>query len=126
VRESCGIAAFAILALLAGLTEPVIASFVPAKGLFYAIFVLDGAFFVFAVGLTTYVSRIAPASEHTPTLSMGVAMNHVGRRDDALPEGPAVEQPGLPLGLPDRHPRRGSQHPDRSAASAGNPSERLR
>jgi predicted MFS family arabinose efflux permease len=77
VRESCGIAAFAILALLAGLTEPVIASFVPAKGLLYAIFVLDGAFFVFAVGLTTYVSRIAPASEHTPTLSMGVAMNHV-------------------------------------------------
>jgi len=32
---------------------------------------------VFAVALTTYVSRIAPASEHTPTLSMGVAMNHV-------------------------------------------------
>jgi hypothetical protein len=28
VRESCGIAAFAILALLAGLTEPVIASLV--------------------------------------------------------------------------------------------------
>jgi len=52
-------------------------AFVPAKGLLYAIFVLDGAFFVFAVGLTTYVSRIAPASEHTPTLSMGVAMNHV-------------------------------------------------
>jgi predicted MFS family arabinose efflux permease len=52
-------------------------AFVPAKGLLYAIFVLDGAFFVFAVALTTYVSRIAPASEHTPTLSMGVAMNHV-------------------------------------------------
>jgi MFS family permease len=52
-------------------------AFVPAKRLLYAIFVLDGAFFVFAVGLTTYVSRIAPASEHTPTLSMGVAMNHV-------------------------------------------------
>jgi len=52
-------------------------AFVPVKGLLYAIFVLDGGFFVFAVALTTYVSRIAPASEHTPTLSMGVAMNHV-------------------------------------------------
>ena len=52
-------------------------AFVPAKGLLYAIFVLDGSFFVFAVGLTSYVSRIAPASERTPTLSMGVAMNHV-------------------------------------------------
>lgn len=52
-------------------------AFVPLKPLLYAIFVLDGAFFVFAVGLTTYVGRIAPASERTPTLSMGVAMNHV-------------------------------------------------
>jgi MFS family permease len=52
-------------------------AFVPHKYLLYAIFVLDGSFFVFAVALTTYVSRIAPASERTPTLSMGVAMNHV-------------------------------------------------
>ena len=27
--------------------------------------------------MTTYVNRIAPRSEHTPTLSMGVAANHV-------------------------------------------------
>jgi predicted MFS family arabinose efflux permease len=52
-------------------------AFVPVKGLLYAIFVLDGAFFVFAMALTSYVSRLAPASERTPTLSMGVAMNHV-------------------------------------------------
>jgi len=52
-------------------------AFVPLKPLLYAIFVLDGAFFVFAVGLTTYVGRIAPPAERTPTLSMGVAMNHV-------------------------------------------------
>jgi len=32
---------------------------------------------VFAMALTTYVNRIAPPREHTPTLSMGVAMNHV-------------------------------------------------
>jgi len=52
-------------------------AFVPQKSWLYAIFVLDGSFFVFAVALTTYVGRIAPASERTPTLSMGVAMNHV-------------------------------------------------
>jgi predicted MFS family arabinose efflux permease len=52
-------------------------AFVPLKSLLYAIFILDGSFFVFAVALTTYVSRIAPASERTPTLSMGVAMNHI-------------------------------------------------
>jgi predicted MFS family arabinose efflux permease len=52
-------------------------AFVSVKALLYVIFVLDGAFFVFAIGLTSYVGRIAPASERTPTLSMGVAMNHV-------------------------------------------------
>jgi MFS family permease len=41
------------------------------------LFVLDSAFFVFALALTTYVNRIAPKSEHTATLSMGVAFNHV-------------------------------------------------
>ena len=45
--------------------------------LLYGLFVLDSAFFVFAMAITTYVNRIAPPSEHTPTLSMGVAMNHV-------------------------------------------------
>ena len=39
--------------------------------------VLDNATFVFATGLTTYVNKIAPPREHTPTLSMGVAFNHV-------------------------------------------------
>ncbi len=43
----------------------------------YGLFVLDNAFFVFALALTTYVNRIAPPNEHTATLSMGVAMNHV-------------------------------------------------
>lgn len=52
-------------------------AFVPNKYLLYGIFVVDGAFFVFAAALTTYVNRIAPKSEHTPTLSMGVAMNHI-------------------------------------------------
>jgi hypothetical protein len=42
-----------------------------------ALFVTDGVFFALAMALTTYVRRLAPPQEHTPTLSMGVAMNHV-------------------------------------------------
>jgi len=45
--------------------------------LLQALYVIDSAFFVFTVALTTYVNRIAPPAEHTPTLSMGVAMNHI-------------------------------------------------
>ena len=47
------------------------------KFVLYAIYVVNGAFVVFSMALTTYVNRIAPPREHTPTLSMGVAMNHV-------------------------------------------------
>ena len=43
----------------------------------FALFVLDKSFFIFGTALNTYVNKIAPPSEHTPTLSMGVAMNHV-------------------------------------------------
>ena len=43
----------------------------------YGLFVLDNTFFALQMALTTYVNKIAPRSEHTPTLSMGVAMNHV-------------------------------------------------
>lgn len=50
---------------------------VPSRPVLYAIFVADNAFFVFAMALTTYVNRIAPKEEHTPTLGMGVAVNHV-------------------------------------------------
>ena len=38
---------------------------------------MDSATFAFATALTTYVGKLAPQSEHTPTLSMGVAMNHI-------------------------------------------------
>ena len=47
------------------------------KYILYGLFVVDSAFFVFVMALTTYVGRIAPPSEHTATLSMGVAMDHV-------------------------------------------------
>lgn len=43
----------------------------------YALFVADSAFFLCTMALTTYVNRIAPPSEHTPTLSLGVAANHI-------------------------------------------------
>jgi len=52
-------------------------AFVPNVYLLYFLFVSDSALFMLAMATTTYVNRIAPASEHTPTLSMGVAMNHV-------------------------------------------------
>jgi predicted MFS family arabinose efflux permease len=52
-------------------------TFERVKYMLWALFVLDSAFFVFAMAMTTYVRKIAPVAEHTPTLSMGVAMNHV-------------------------------------------------
>ncbi len=51
--------------------------FIRNKYMLYSIYVIDSSFFVFAMALTTYVNRIAPPSEHTSTLSMGVASNHV-------------------------------------------------
>jgi predicted MFS family arabinose efflux permease len=52
-------------------------AFLRGKYILYAVYVLDNATFVFNTGLTTYVNTIAPKSEHRPTLSMGVAANHL-------------------------------------------------
>jgi hypothetical protein len=52
-------------------------AFIPNVHILFVLFVLDSVLFNLAMALTTYVNRIAPPSEHTPTLSMGVAMNHV-------------------------------------------------
>jgi len=52
-------------------------AFIRNRYVLYGLYVIDSAFFVFAMALTTYVNRIAPKREHTATLSMGVAMNHV-------------------------------------------------
>jgi predicted MFS family arabinose efflux permease len=52
-------------------------AFLQGKYILYAVYILDNATFVFNTGLTTYVNKIAPKSEHRPTLSMGVAANHV-------------------------------------------------
>jgi predicted MFS family arabinose efflux permease len=51
--------------------------FIENRILLYALFVLDTVLFAFTMAQTTYINRIAPPSEHTATLSMGVAMNHV-------------------------------------------------
>ena len=50
---------------------------IPDPRVLYGIYIADSAFFVFAMALTTYANRIAPSGDLTPTLSMGVAMNHV-------------------------------------------------
>ncbi len=47
------------------------------RGVLYGLFVADSAFSILAAAITTYVHRIAPPGEHTATLGMGVAMNHV-------------------------------------------------
>ena len=52
-------------------------AFVPYRGVLWVLFVADSVFFTSAMALTTYVNRIAPPVEHTPTLSLGVAMNHI-------------------------------------------------
>jgi len=52
-------------------------AFVQNLYVLFALFIADGAIFLLALALTTYVNRLAPKSEHTATLSMGVAMNHV-------------------------------------------------
>jgi hypothetical protein len=67
-----------LIGYYAGLTVLFVGyAFIAQKEILYAIFVIDGASFAFATALTTYVNRIAPPSEHTPTLSVGVAMNHI-------------------------------------------------
>ncbi len=43
----------------------------------YVLYVSDNCFSALAAALTVYVGRIAPPGERTPTLGMGVAMNHV-------------------------------------------------
>jgi MFS family permease len=52
-------------------------AFVRSPWMLYALFIADSSLFTLGMGLTTYVRRIAPLAEHTATLSMGVAMNHV-------------------------------------------------
>lgn len=52
-------------------------AFIQRPWVLYALFVMDSAFFVCTMAMTTYLNRIAPPAEHTPTLSLGVAVNHV-------------------------------------------------
>jgi predicted MFS family arabinose efflux permease len=52
-------------------------AFIPNRPVLWGLFILDNVLFSLGMALTTYVRKIAPVTEHTPTLSMGVAMNHV-------------------------------------------------
>jgi len=47
------------------------------RAVLFALFLADSILSGCATAITTYVHRIAPPSEHTATLGMGVAMNHV-------------------------------------------------
>lgn len=46
-------------------------------GALYALFLIDNVLFSFGVGFTTYLNRIVRPNELTPSLSMGVTMNHI-------------------------------------------------
>ena len=46
-------------------------------GALYALFLIDNVLFSFSVGFTTYLNRIVRPGELTPSLSMGVTMNHI-------------------------------------------------
>jgi len=52
-------------------------AFISSRFMLWGLFIADNVLFSLGMALTTYVRRIAPVSEHTPTLSMGVAMNHI-------------------------------------------------
>lgn len=51
-------------------------AFIHQKVVLCILFVLDSAWFVMGMALTTYVKKLVPPEERTPTLSMGIAMNH--------------------------------------------------
>jgi len=103
-------------------------AFIGSLAALYAIFVIDSAFFVFAMALTTYVGRIAPASEYTPTLSMGVAMTHVAAVTMPIVGykwtfliGAAAAAGSIPVVM--RLPRKAPPEP--APAAAGEPAERV-
>jgi len=50
---------------------------VRVRGVLFGLFLADSILSGCATAIVTYVHRIAPPSEHTATLGMGVAMNHV-------------------------------------------------
>jgi len=43
----------------------------------YALYLIDNVLFSFGVGFTTYLHRIARKGDFTPSLAMGVTMNHI-------------------------------------------------
>ncbi|HLK16501.1 MAG TPA: MFS transporter [Fimbriimonadaceae bacterium] len=43
----------------------------------YALYLIDNILFSFGVGFTTYIHRIARPGDLTPSLAMGVTMNHI-------------------------------------------------
>jgi len=52
-------------------------AFTPWVGVLYALYFVDNVLFVFSMALTTYLKRIAPPEDVTPSLAMATTINHV-------------------------------------------------
>lgn len=50
---------------------------IPVLPVLMALFVIDKVMFSFSIGITTYMRRIVRKEDMTPTVAMGVTMNHV-------------------------------------------------
>lgn len=49
----------------------------PAAWMLYSFYIADSLLMTFSIGLTTYLRRICPPEELTPSVAMGVTVNHV-------------------------------------------------
>lgn len=52
-------------------------AFTPWVGVLYALYFVDNVLFVFSMALTTYLKRIAPPEDVTPSLAMATTINHI-------------------------------------------------
>ncbi|MGQ9524499.1 MAG: MFS transporter [Armatimonadota bacterium] len=52
-------------------------AFTPWIGVLYALYFVDNVLFVFSMALTTYLKRIAPPEDVTPSLAMATTINHI-------------------------------------------------
>jgi len=52
-------------------------AFTPWVSVLYVLYFLDNVLFVFSMALTTYLKRIAPPEDVTPSLSMATTINHI-------------------------------------------------
>jgi len=75
----------------------------PILGVLYCV---DNAFFAFGLGISSYLGRMAPRADVTPTLAMGSTFNHIAAARCAAGWRLALEHGRLPgdLAWPARRP----------------------